>query len=128
MNREEKFVLYFTVLNRWMNLKNCDVRLSECLLIKGKSVAVYGIGELGKRLLEEFILENVEVKYAVDKHAKILFADLDLYTLEERLPNVDVVVVTPIAEFTEIKKELSKRMDCMIVSLEEIINSLWDAV
>lgn len=126
MTREEKFVLYFKILNRWMYLKNCNIPLGKSMLLQGKTVAIYGIGELGKRLIEQFALEKTEVKYAVDKKAKMLFADFDLYTLEEELPNVDVMIVTPIAEFDEIKKELSDKTDSVIISLEEVINNLWE--
>ena len=126
MTREEKFVLYFKILNRWMYLKNCNIPFAESALLKDKSVAIYGLGELGKRLIEQFELEDRKVEYAIDKQAKLLFADFDLYTLEENLPNVDVVVVTAVADFEEIKSELSGRINTTIVSLEEIVNCLWE--
>ena len=126
MTREEKFVLYFKILNRWMYLKNCNIPFSECALLKDKSVAVYGLGELGKRLIEQFALEDRKVEYAIDKQAKLLFADFGLYTLEENLPDVDVVVVTAVADFEEIKQELSKKANSTIISLEEIVNHLWE--
>ena len=126
MTKEEKFILYFKLLNRWMYLKNCNVPIAECAWLKDKSIAVYGLGELGKRLIEQFALEDRKVEYAIDRQAKLLFADFDLYTLEENLPDVDVVVVTAVADFEEIKQELSTRVEGTIISLEKIINHLWE--
>ena len=41
--------------------------------------------------------------------------------MQDQLTEVDAVVVTPIVFFNEIEKELSEKLDCPIISLEDIL-------
>ena len=45
-------------------------------------------------------------------------------TADDTFPKVDAVVVTAITFFDEIKMELSKKLECPIISLEEILYEL----
>ena len=42
---------------------------------------------------------------------------------EEVLKDVDAIIVTPIFYFEEIKRKLSAKVRCPIISLEDIINN-----
>ena len=44
--------------------------------------------------------------------------------LDEELPKVDAIIVTPINVFPQIKAMLSAKADCTIVSIEDIIFGL----
>ena len=48
----------------------------------------------------------------------------DVYSLEDELPDTDVIVVTPYASFKEIKEILEEKVSCPIVSLEEVVWSV----
>lgn len=85
-----------------------------------KTVAIYGMKELGERLFEEFKASEIEVKYAIDKNSDV-YAEVEVLNTEDALPAVDVIVVTAIHYYDEIKEMLSKRTQCPIVSLEDII-------
>ena len=51
----------------------------------------------------------------------MIYADVDVVTPEDVLEPVDVVVVTAIYYFDEIEENLSGKIQCPIVSLEDIL-------
>ena len=122
-NSETMFKCYFNVLNNWLKIKNMNRSFQtffDCNYIK--TVAIYGMGELGKRLYEELKLLNVDVLYGIDKNAKNLIIDgLDIITLEDSLPKVDIIIITPVHYFEEIEKDILKKGDYNLVSLEEMV-------
>ena len=75
----------------------------------------------GLRLAEELENSNIEIKYGIDKNAEAICSDIDVVTMQDQLTEVDAVVVTPIVFFNEIEKELSEKLDCPIISLEDIL-------
>ena len=64
------------------------------------------------------------MKYGIDSNLGVPKYMVRLRKLSEEIVPVDVVVVTAIASFHEIKKELEKYYQCPVLSLEEIIYSL----
>ena len=75
----------------------------------------------GETLIEELKETNVEAVYGIDKNADNIYVDISMYTIEENLPPVDAVVVTAITFFDEIEKKLSEKLECPIISLEDIL-------
>ncbi len=110
-------------------LKKWDKRVEEekfflgnCLTLAGyKSIAVYGCGILGKRLVRELENSSVKVKYYIDKNAKNLHSEIPVFSAAEALCEVDVIIITVVSQFYEIKAELEKRNFCNIISLEDLI-------
>ena len=41
--------------------------------------------------------------------------------MDDELEEVDAIVVTPISAFGEIKQTLEKKVDCPIISLEDVL-------
>ena len=85
-----------------------------------KTVAVYGMKELGERLCDELKGTDITVSYAIDKNADQLYADIDIVTPDDELAPVDVIVVTAITFFDEIEEMMSEKVDCPVISLEDI--------
>lgn len=83
------------------------------------SVAVYGVGDVGKCLLSELADSAVTVKYVIDRRQ--LELDLPVYTPEDDLPAVDCIIVTAVTEYGEISRRLKKKLDCQVISIEDII-------
>lgn len=127
-NKEEipPFFLWgFHILNKWLQIKNKNNSLrpyfEDNYLF---NVAIYGLGAIGQRLYEELEMEEIDVKYGIDQNAKnIQIKGLEIKSLEDELPKVDAVIVTPIA-FYEIEKNLYKKMgdEAVIVSIEDIVD------
>lgn len=87
-------------------------------------VAIYGMGYLGERLVEECKDSRVEVKYGIDRSAGRIYSDIPIYYPEDPLESVDAIIVTAITFYDDIKETLSKKIDCTILSLEDILNDM----
>lgn len=117
-----KFKSYYNVLNQWLALIHEGKTLDQYFEVNNyKTVAIYGMGELGNRLYEELKDASVQVKYAIDKNADSTFSDLDVKSLDDELEDVDVVVVTAVFAFDDVVDEISEKVTCPVISLEDVV-------
>ena len=114
---------YYNVLNQWLKDIHEKKDMDEWFVRnKYKTVAIYGFAELGMRFYEEMKnSENIEIKYIIDKNSQNIASSLDIYCPDDELPEVDVIVVTPVHVYASIDKMLRKKVACEIVSLEDVI-------
>lgn len=120
--RGDKFWRMFGVLNYWMKLKEDNKDIT--LYFKEKNyehIAIYGLGNLGTHLVRELQKSEVEIDYAIDKNINVIAENITIYRPDASLPETDVIVVTAIMEFDSIADELAKKVECPILSLEDII-------
>lgn len=118
----EKHLAIIKVFNQWMIARQEGKSIADYLKENGKeTVAIYGMSYLGERLYDELKESDIEVKYAIDRNAESICTDLDVYTLEDDLPEVDVIIVTAVYFYDEIEEMLEDRVDCVIFSLEDIV-------
>lgn len=119
----DKFKGYYTMLNQWLMLKQEGKSLEKYFTDHDyKTVAIYGMGEMGNRLYEELKESTqVEVKYGIDKNAASTYSDLDIKDIDEILDAVDVVVVTATFAFDEVQELLEGAVDGDIVSLDDVV-------
>lgn len=98
-----KFKKYYTLMNKWFTDKCNGVGIEMFFLNnRYKTIAVYGMGELGKNLLLDLKSIDVNIKYIIDKNAEYSCIGIDEYVvcnLNDTLEDVDAVIVTPIANF-----------------------------
>lgn len=118
----QKMTEFYQLLVEWLRIKQEGKSLTTFFTQNGyKSVAIYGMKELGERLYEELKDSGIKVKYVIDKRPDSVYADVDVVTPDDTLETVDVVVVTAIHYFDEIEETLSTKVDCPIVSIEDVI-------
>lgn len=123
--RVDKFKGYYHMLNQWVVLKQEGKSLEKYFVDNNyKTIAIYGMGEMGKRLYDELKDTSVQVKYIVDQDAAGTYSELQVIDKEEELEEVDVIVVTAIFAFDEIEGELNEKVDFPIVSLEDVVYEL----
>lgn len=85
------------------------------------SIAVYGMSFVGQRLYEELKDSDITISYAVDKNAAGIYADVDILTPDDDLPQTDAIVVTAVYFFNEIEELLEEKTTAKILSLEDIL-------
>lgn len=117
---------HFQLLNHWLEVKHEGKHISSYFEeMNYKHIAVYGMAELANRLSEELKESSVVIDYGIDRDISCSIARIDaVYYPEDELPAVDAVVVTPYSSFKDIKTVLEKKMNCPILSLENIIWSM----
>lgn len=118
----QKMTEFYQVLVEWLRIKQEGKSLTAFFVQNGyKTVAIYGMKELGERLYDELKDSEIKVKYVIDQNADSICADVDVVTPDDTLEAVDVIVVTAIHYFDEIEEALSQKVDCSIVSMEDVI-------
>lgn len=120
-----KFKYYYEVWDAWLALRNKKKSLYSYFEKREyQTIAIYGLGEMGKRLCEELKDTSISVKYAIDKRANDIYYSFDIVDPEAELEKVDVIVVTAVFDFDNIYEVLSQKTDCPIVSLADIVNEV----
>lgn len=117
-----KHLAMFIMMNQWVKVKQEGKNLEEYFKKEGyKSIAIYGMSYIGETLVEELKHSDIHISYGIDKNADSIYSEIDIISPDKELPKVDVIVVTAITFFDEIEKALSKKLDCPIISLEDIL-------
>lgn len=122
IKQHDKYKEYYYLLNRWLKLKQEQKCLDEYLLRYGyRNIAIYGLGYMGKHLIEELKLTEVSVSYVIDLNTELRSPGIEVRGVDDSLPEVDVIVVTPTFDFDAIRTRLKDREDYPVVSLAEIL-------
>lgn len=117
-----KYICLFKFANEWNKLKQKGIGIEKYFKDKGYySIAIYGMGDLGERFADEIKNTDISIKYAIDRSRKCRYTDIEIKNIDEILPKVDAVVVTPIYNFWEIQPSLRDKVKCPIISLEDVI-------
>lgn len=118
----DKHLELFLLMNQWVKVKQEGKNLISYFEKAGyKKIAVYGMSHVGKVLLDELRGSRIEVAYGIDKNTSGIFENMEIRNPDGPLEDVDAVVVTPIYFMNEIEETLSKKINCPIISLEDIL-------
>ncbi len=119
---DRKFHEFYWLLLQWVHMHNEGRKISTYLKSCGyHTVAIYGMKELGETLLYELKNSGIEVKYAIDRNAEELYAEIDVFHPDEELEAVDAVIVTAVHWFNDIEVKIKQKLDCPVLSLEDVI-------
>lgn len=117
----------FSLMNEWVKAK-IDGRKIETFFEKRgwHRIALYGIGNSGvdKRLYEDLMSSDIKIMYAIDSNPNEVVADVDVYSPDDDLEPVDVVVVTAVHYFEEIKNSFEPKVDCPVISLMQVFDGI----
>ena len=122
--REEsaKHLDLYLLMNDWVHIKQNRKSLSSYFEKNGyKKIAIYGMNYVGETLVKELQGTNIEIAVGIDKNANSMTSSIKLVTIENFEDIVDSVIVTPIAFFDSIADSLEKKIDCPVVSIEDVV-------
>lgn len=118
--RKERFQYRF--MNQWLQLKQKGTDFSVFFIRQGIcSIAIYGAHYMGERLYDELKGSQVDVKYAIDRNPDKKHWEIPVVHPDGVLEAVDAVVITPIFDFLDIKANLSEKLGCRMLSIEEML-------
>lgn len=118
----DKYKGYYSLLNQWLSLKQKKKSLERYFLKHHyQKIAVYGMGELGKRFYEECKETGLELCYAIDRNPSGAYKELDIIGMKDCFAPVDVIVVTAIFDYDEIAGALREKTKIPVVSLEDVV-------
>lgn len=121
----DKMLLNLEIMSRWLFIKNLGLNLAAYFIQNHyQKIAIYGMAELGCRLLDELEGLGLHVSYGVDRRPMAVNARnrLPIIAPNERWEqDIDVMVVTPVFYYNEIEEMIHDKVKCSVVSLKEII-------
>jgi len=124
---KERYLSYYTIINKWLKYKNYHKNIVDYLEEDEiKNVAIYGFGELGKRLYEELKGTKIKISYIIDNSLTASQDNIPLLRVNnnQSFPpiSLDAIIVTPIYDFYNIERMLrDSGYEGAILSLEDII-------
>ncbi len=118
----DKHLALFLMMNQWVRVKQEGKKLSSYFEKRGfKKIAIYGMSYAGETLIDELKDTAINIVYAIDKNANSIYTEVEVVLANDYLEPVDAVVVTAITFFDEIKELLAPKLNCEIISLEEVL-------
>lgn len=123
INKEEnsKILLY----SKWIEAHQKGLDIADYLKSRRmRSIAIYGLGRIGKLLLNELDKTDVFVKYGIDCRKDFLNLSIPVCTVDDDLVPVDGIIVTVSEEYNLIYESISDKIDCQIVTLEDLLAEL----
>lgn len=122
-----KFLGMIAIYDQWMYLRLRNQKIAEYLLKQEiKKIAVYGMSYIGNRLYDELKNSGINIVFGIDKDADKILYEIpvlkpDDTQLRKYIQEVDMIVVTAVAFYQEIKKELERSYQIKIVSMNDIL-------
>lgn len=118
----DRFSEFYTLMQQWVKVYQTGHNLGDYFKKNNyKKIAIYGMNEMGYMVLKELEGSEIEVSYCIDKNADNLFAKINVHRPDEDLQPVDVVIVAVVQFYDEVKKTLSEKLDCPIISLSDVV-------
>ncbi len=93
--------------------------------IGSRHTAVYGWGILGREFWKMAQRAGIDISFAIDAgKAAFMEPEIPLYKPQEDLPQADIIIVTPVTGFQEIKAFLQKKCQAEILSLSAFLERI----
>lgn len=117
---------YFLLLSHWLEVKNRGGSAASYFKDMGfRKIAIYGMGELANRLFEDLQGTGIEIVYGIDQDVANCTTIIEnVYSPNDELPMVDVIVVTPFSAYDNIESKLKENTSSEIISIENVIWSV----
>ena len=105
-----------------INSKEHVLSVSRVLKNMGyDSCAIYGYGNVGKRIHYSLNAERFPISYIVDCNKKEIKSSVNVYGMNDELPDVDVILITLSHEINDIKIKLSRKISGSVIDLHELL-------
>ena len=116
----QKFKLFYHVMSKWMlnGANNIVEKLAEKNV---DTYIIYGYAELGRILKKQLELAGFQLLYVFDKKMMLPTDGIKFYRPQPGLPEADIIIVTAVYYYEEIKKELSEMGYESIYSIQDLL-------
>lgn len=123
--KSTKYLQLYTLLVQWIETIQNGQGIADWMKKnKYKTVAIYGMYLIGERLYIELTDHGIQSVYGIDKSSRDYLEGIRMYKPFENLPETDVVIVTAISDYENIKRQLQEKVSSPIYSLKEILDEM----
>lgn len=116
----DKMAFICNVLEQLLSLSESGRSIEELLRKNGyKKIAVYGLGRIGKHIVEALKDSDIQIIYGIDQNAQGLKFDFPVYTINEILPEAELILVT--IDDDAICRKLHEKCEYPVVMIENFL-------
>ncbi len=127
-NLSDKHLMLFLLMNEWVKVKQQNRSIEDSLTKQGyKKIGIYGMSYAGQRLYDELANTSAEIVCCMDRKGGGAYREHKIISVKECPEEADVIIVTPIFFYDEIRQQLERSVSVRIISLEEVIYGLSDS-
>ena len=117
------YAAYYRLLEKWMTLRERGGGTKQYFMSQGvKKIIIYGLGKMANHLLEDLKESDIDIVCAIDRNAINKYVGFPVITAEEKIPDADCIIITPVHETEAIKKTLAGRTLLPMISLCEVLD------
>lgn len=118
----EEHTQYNKLLNIWLDKKQKKKRPLETYFLDRnlRNIAIYGLGELGRKFYEELKYSNVNISCTSDRRP-IAICGVPAVSVDNIPNDLDAIIVTPYTEYEQICNNVLKNCTVLKISLGEVI-------
>lgn len=114
-----------SILDQWLSSYRMGVRVEDFFKkYNYGTIAIYGMGILGRQLKEELKDSEIKISYYIDRSVILGDAIMKRVSIKDELPEADAIVVTVLGEFEEIYESLKEKSDAAIIHIGEILEDI----
>lgn len=107
----DKRLKVIRLYQKWIELYKSDDSIAEMLIRAGyHKIAIYGAGEVGHRLYDDLKATGVRVMYFIDRDAKLINENIMVYSPQDDLPAVDIIVIATVSQEKVISDIIDERV------------------
>ena len=118
----DKHLEMFLLMYFWVRNLQEGKEIHTFLKEKGyKNISIYGLNYIGKCLWEELNNGNIQINNVIDKNKHVKYKNVVVKSPDDEIEKTDLIIVTALYFFEEVKRELEVKVDCPIISLEDIV-------
>lgn len=122
---DEKWFLQIDALSKWLKKYQEGSSLVDYFIEHNyKRIAIYGMAELGKRLVDELEDTPIIVEFFMDKNKGAYYKGIEYRDVKDKVSGVDVMVITPMHAYEAISNTLDLEEGVKLVSLQDVIYDL----
>lgn len=120
--KADKYERLFQLYESWLTLRQRGETLEKYFRKHSiQKTVVYGYGTTGRRLVSELAQSGIKVEYIVDKKKAVKTEGISLYHPDDKLPDANVMVITPLVEGRKIRETLQNKFTGDILLIEDIL-------
>ncbi len=124
-NQLLKLQAAFNLSVKWIEIKQGGHNLQEYFdQYSIKSIAIYGMAALGRRLYDELEGSHISIKYLIDKNPDELDKVMEFTSLNGKMLEVDAIVVTVAGNERNIVEEIKSMGYGNVIGLSSVLNAL----
>ena len=124
---EERYKIIARCFDKWLTESENNNFIREFLQKRNiKRVGVYGYGMLGRHLVFELRQSDISVEWIMDKRGDVISCGYPVLNPDKTgyIPEVDIIIVTAVADFDEVEAMLYEKADYPVISLMEIVKNM----